>query len=73
MGLLYLDSPHLVREFTPEDLSLVTVMANIAAIRLRLYMCSANSIQKFLTRRFPRTLFCSPGVLAPSSRALKNA
>jgi serine phosphatase RsbU (regulator of sigma subunit) len=34
IGLLYLDSPHLVREFTLEDLNLVTVMANIAAIRI---------------------------------------
>ncbi|MBV8553362.1 MAG: SpoIIE family protein phosphatase [Acidobacteriaceae bacterium] len=34
IGLLYLDSPHLVREFTTEDLNLVTVMANIAAIRI---------------------------------------
>ncbi|MBV9267937.1 MAG: FHA domain-containing protein, partial [Acidobacteriaceae bacterium] len=33
-GLLYLDSPHFVREFTAEDLNLVTVMANIAAIRI---------------------------------------
>ncbi len=34
IGLLYLDSPHLVREFTVEDLNLVTVMANIASIRI---------------------------------------
>ncbi|MGC2661240.1 MAG: FHA domain-containing protein, partial [Bryobacteraceae bacterium] len=34
LGLLYLDSPHLVREFSAEDLKLVTVMANIAAIRI---------------------------------------
>ena len=34
IGLLYLDSQQLVHEFTPEDLNLVTVMANIAAIRL---------------------------------------
>lgn len=33
-GLLYLDSPPLVRGFTSDDLSLVTVMANIAAIRI---------------------------------------
>jgi serine phosphatase RsbU (regulator of sigma subunit) len=33
-GLLYLDSPYLVRDFTPEDLNLVTVMANMAAIRM---------------------------------------
>lgn len=34
IGLLYLDSPHFIREFTAEDLNLVTVMANIAAIRI---------------------------------------
>jgi serine phosphatase RsbU (regulator of sigma subunit) len=34
LGLLYLDSPHLIHEFTPEDLNLVTVIANIAAIRI---------------------------------------
>lgn len=34
IGLLYLDSPHPIGEFTSEDLSLVTVMANIAAIRI---------------------------------------
>lgn len=34
IGLLYLDSPIWVRAFTVEDLSLLTVMANIAAIRL---------------------------------------
>jgi sigma-B regulation protein RsbU (phosphoserine phosphatase) len=34
IGLIYLDSPRLVREFTPSDLNLVTVMANIAAIRI---------------------------------------
>lgn len=34
IGLLYLDSPHMVREFTKGDLNLVTVMANIAAIRI---------------------------------------
>jgi sigma-B regulation protein RsbU (phosphoserine phosphatase) len=34
IGLLYLDSPQLIREFTTEDLSLITVIANIAAIRI---------------------------------------
>lgn len=34
IGLIYLDSPHLVREFTREDLNLLTVMANVAAIRI---------------------------------------
>lgn len=34
IGIIYLDSPHFVHEFTKEDLNLLTVMANIAAIRI---------------------------------------
>jgi sigma-B regulation protein RsbU (phosphoserine phosphatase) len=34
IGLIYLDSPHFIHEFTKEDLSLLTVMANVAAIRI---------------------------------------
>src|SRR5271165_4408324 len=34
IGLIYLDSPHFVHEFTEDDLNLLTVMANIAAIRI---------------------------------------
>jgi len=34
IGLIYLDSPNLVREFSREDLNLLTVMANVAAIRI---------------------------------------
>jgi serine phosphatase RsbU (regulator of sigma subunit)/pSer/pThr/pTyr-binding forkhead associated (FHA) protein len=34
IGLIYVDSPNAVREFTREDLNLLTVMANVAAIRI---------------------------------------
>ncbi len=34
IGLIYVDSPSLLREFTKEDLSMLTVMANVAAIRI---------------------------------------
>ena len=34
IGLIYVDSPHLMREFSREDLNLLTVMANVAAIRI---------------------------------------
>ena len=34
IGLIYVDSPHPIREFTREDLNLLTVMANVAAIRI---------------------------------------
>ncbi|MDQ6700465.1 MAG: SpoIIE family protein phosphatase [Acidobacteriota bacterium] len=36
IGLIYVDSPSLMREFTKDDLSLLTVMANVAAIRIEL-------------------------------------
>jgi phosphoserine phosphatase RsbU/P len=34
IGLIYVDSPDLIREFTREDLGLLTVLANVAAIRI---------------------------------------
>jgi phosphoserine phosphatase RsbU/P len=34
IGLIYVDSPEVVRPFTRDDLTLLTVMANIAAIRI---------------------------------------
>lgn len=34
IGLIYLDSPHFIHEFSKDDLNLLTVMANIAAIRI---------------------------------------
>ncbi len=34
IGLIYVDQPDITREFTAEDLSLLTVMANVAAIRI---------------------------------------
>ncbi|HTW64556.1 MAG TPA: SpoIIE family protein phosphatase [Bryobacteraceae bacterium] len=34
IGLIYLDSPHFIKEFSKDDLSLLTVMANVAAIRI---------------------------------------
>jgi serine phosphatase RsbU (regulator of sigma subunit) len=34
IGLIYVDSPFILREFTKDDLNLLTVMANTAAIRI---------------------------------------
>jgi serine phosphatase RsbU (regulator of sigma subunit) len=34
LGVVYVDSPGFIRPFTPDDLALLTVMANIAAIRI---------------------------------------
>ena len=34
IGLIYVDSRSFVHEFTPDDLNLLTVLANVAAIRI---------------------------------------
>jgi len=34
IGLIYVDSPFILREFTKDDLSLLTVIANVCAIRI---------------------------------------
>jgi sigma-B regulation protein RsbU (phosphoserine phosphatase) len=34
IGLLYVDSPQLTREFTSDDLNLLTIMANVAGLRI---------------------------------------
>ena len=34
IGLIYVDSPFILRDFTKDDLDLLTVMANVAAIRI---------------------------------------
>lgn len=55
IGLIYLDSPHLIREFTVDDLNLVTVMANIAAIRIEhARLIEAEQARMLLTRDLDR-------------------
>ncbi|MBV8551458.1 MAG: SpoIIE family protein phosphatase [Acidobacteriaceae bacterium] len=55
IGLIYLDSPKLIRDFTVEDLNLVTVMANVAAIRIEhARLVEAEHAKKLLDRELER-------------------
>ena len=55
IGLIYLDSPHLIHEFTVDDLGLVTVMANIAAIRIEhARLTEIEQARKLLTQELER-------------------
>lgn len=55
IGLIYLDSPQLIREFTVEDLNLLTVMANIAAIRIEhARLIEAEQAKRLLDRELER-------------------
>lgn len=55
MGLVYLDSPHVVREFSSGDLNLLTVIANIAAIRIeQARLVEKEQARKLLDQDFER-------------------
>jgi serine phosphatase RsbU (regulator of sigma subunit) len=51
IGLIYLDSPYFVREFTVDDLNLLTVMANTAAIRIEhARLVEVEQIERMMAR-----------------------
>ena len=51
IGLIYLDSPFILREFTKDDLSLLTIMANLAAFRIVSALLSEAEEAEQLMRR----------------------
>ncbi|HWB87155.1 MAG TPA: SpoIIE family protein phosphatase [Bryobacteraceae bacterium] len=51
IGLIYVDSPSVLREFTKDDLSLLTVMANVAAIRIENVRLAEIEEAERITRR----------------------
>ena len=51
IGLIYVDSPFVLREFTKDDLSLLTVMANVAAIRIEnARLAEIEQTERIMTR-----------------------
>jgi phosphoserine phosphatase RsbU/P len=51
IGLIYLDSPFILREFTKDDLSLLTVMANVAAIRIEnARLAEVETVERLMQR-----------------------
>ena len=53
IGLIYIDSPHAWRQFQPGDLNLLTVMANVAAMRIeRERLAAAEQERQIMEREF---------------------
>ncbi len=51
IGLIYVDSPNVVRQFSREDLNLLTVMANVAAIRIEhARLADVEQVERILAR-----------------------
>jgi sigma-B regulation protein RsbU (phosphoserine phosphatase) len=64
IGLIYLDSPFILREFTKDDLSLLTVMANVAAIRIEnARLAEVEEAERIMTRDLTQAAEIQRGVL----------
>lgn len=70
IGLIYVDCPQLIREFTAEDLNLLTVMANVAAIRIEhARLAEIEQAERILTNDLEQAAIIQRGLLptvAPS-------
>ncbi|HEX3879392.1 MAG TPA: SpoIIE family protein phosphatase [Bryobacteraceae bacterium] len=64
IGLIYVDSPFILREFTKEDLSLLTVMANTAAIRIEnARLAEIEAAERIMVRDLSQAAEIQRGVL----------
>lgn len=77
IGIIYVDSPPLIREFTRDDLNLLTVMANVAAIRIeQTRYAEVEQARQLLARDLEQAAEIQQGFLpsvAPSVRGLDLA
>ena len=68
IGLIYLDSPHFVHEFTKDDLNLLTVMANVAAIRIEhTRLAEVEQAERVLARDLQQAAVIQQGLLPTSA------
>ena len=71
IGLIYLDSPHFVREFTKDDLNLLTVMANVAAIRIEhARLVEVEQVERMFSKDLEQAAEIQRGLLPTSAPVL---
>ena len=74
IGLLYVDSPFILREFTKDDLSLLTVMANTAAIRIEnARLAEIEAAERIMKRDLSQAAEIQQGVLPLDAPKLRGA
>jgi phosphoserine phosphatase RsbU/P len=67
IGLIYLDSPNLIQPFTREDLNLLTVMANVAAIRIEhARLAEVEQAERMLAKELDQAAQIQRGLLPRS-------
>jgi serine phosphatase RsbU (regulator of sigma subunit) len=68
IGLIYLDSPNLIQPFSREDLNLLTVMANVAAIRIEhARLAEVEQAERVLARDLEQAAQIQKGLLPRSA------
>jgi sigma-B regulation protein RsbU (phosphoserine phosphatase) len=71
IGLIYVDSPFILREFTKDDLSLLTVMANVAAIRIEnARLAEVEEAERIMVRDLTQAAEIQRGVLPSAAPKL---
>ena len=77
IGLVYVDSRYFVRELTPDDLNLLTVIANVAAVRIEhRRLADVEQMERILERDLEQAAVIQRGLLperAPSVPGLDLA
>ncbi|MEQ1885144.1 MAG: SpoIIE family protein phosphatase [Bryobacteraceae bacterium] len=64
IGLIYVDSPDLIREFTREDLGLLTVLANVAAIRIEhARLSEVEEMERAMSKELEQAAHIQAGLL----------
>ncbi len=68
IGLIYVDTPDLIREFTREDLGLLTVMANVAAIRIEhARLSEIEAVERAMAKELEQAAHIQMGLLPSKS------
>lgn len=74
IGIIYVDSPFILREFTKEDLSLLTVMANIAANRIEnVRLLEVEQAERILKRDLSQAAGIQGGMLPDQAPEVEGA
>ena len=73
IGIIYVDSPSLLREFTRDDLSVLTVMANVAAIRIeQTRFAEIEQARQLLARDLEQAAEIQRGLLPARAPRIRN-
>jgi serine phosphatase RsbU (regulator of sigma subunit) len=74
IGLIYVDSPFILREFSKDDLSLLTVMANTAAIRIEnARLAEIEAAERIMVRDLTQAAEIQRGVLPAEAPKISKA